>query len=140
MIGRRRHRRWVNQPPNNLYFAQEPPRSEDAIILTIAEFEAMRLKHFLDLNQKEAAERMGVSQPTFSRILENAHQKNTIALLEGKEIKVYGGNFEHKPSFKGYGCLNCNYEWEDPEAKKDQKVSCVRCNSKNVYYIIRELI
>lgn len=140
MIGRRRHRRWVNQPPNNLYFAQEPPRSEDAITITIAEFEAMRLKHFLGLNQKEAAERMGVSQPTFSRILENAHQKNTIALLEGKEIKVYGGKFEHKPSFKGYGCLNCNYEWEDPEAKKDQKVSCVKCNSKNVYYIIRELI
>ncbi|MFX0155863.1 MAG: DUF134 domain-containing protein [Candidatus Hodarchaeota archaeon] len=139
-MGRRRHRRWVNQPPNNLYFATDPPKSDVSIILTVAEFEAMRLKHFLGLNQKDAAERMGVSQPTFSRILESAHQKNTLALLQGKEIKVYGGNFEHKPSFRGYGCLNCNHEWEDPEATKERKVNCVNCNSRNVYYIIREFI
>lgn len=106
----------------------------------MAEFEAMRLKHFLGFNQKDAAERMGVSQPTFSRILESAHQKNTLALIEGKEIKVHGGNFEHKLSFKGYGCLNCNHEWEDINASKDKKVKCVKCDSNNVYYIVRELI
>lgn len=100
----------------------------------------MRLKHYLGLNQKAAAERMGVSQPTFSRILESAHQKNTLALLEGKEIKVYGGNFDYKLSFKGYGCLNCNYEWEDLNASKDGKINCVKCNSKNVYFFVRELI
>ncbi len=98
----------------------------------------MRLKHYLGLNQKESAERMGVSQPTFSRILESAHQKNTSAIIEGKEIKVYGGNFDYKLSFKGYGCLNCNYEWEDSEAAKERKVNCVKCNSQNVYYIVRE--
>ncbi|MFX1569164.1 MAG: DUF134 domain-containing protein [Promethearchaeota archaeon] len=139
-MGRRRHRRWVNQPPNNLYFLTDPPKSDASINLTVAEFEAMRLKHFLGLNQKDAAERMGVSQPTFSRILESAHQKNTLALLQGKDIRVYGGNFEHKPSFKGYGCLNCNHEWEDSEATKERKVNCIKCNSRNVYYIIREYI
>ena len=123
-----------------MYFATESPKSDLSITLTVAEFEAMRLKHFLGLNQKDAAERMGVSQPTFSRILESAHHKNTLALLQGKEIKVYGGNFEHKPSFKGYGCLNCNHEWEDPDATKERKVNCVKCNSKNVYYIVREYI
>ncbi len=100
----------------------------------------MRLKHYIGLNQKDAAERMGVSQPTFSRILESAHKKNTLALLEGKHIRVHGGNFDYKLSFKGYGCLNCNHEWEDPEASKEIKVNCVKCNSKNVYYIVRELI
>jgi transcriptional regulator with XRE-family HTH domain len=100
----------------------------------------MRLKHFLGLNQKDSAERMGVSQPTFSRILESAHQKNTQALLQGKEIKVHGGNFDYKLSFKGYGCLNCNHEWEDPNASKDRKVSCVKCNSNNVYYFERAFI
>ena len=123
-----------------MYFATESPKSDLSITITVAEFEAMRLKHFLGLNQKDAAERMGVSQPTFSRILETAHQKNTLALLQGKEIRVYGGNFEHRPSFKGYGCLNCNHEWEDPEATKERKINCAKCNSKNVYYIIREYI
>ena len=140
VIGRRRHRRWVNQTPNNFYFAIDSLKKEESIILTVAEFEAMRLKHYLDLNQKDAAERMGVSQPTFSRILESAHKKNTLALLEGKQIKVYGGNFDYKLSFKGYGCLNCNHEWEDPNASKERRVNCVKCKSKNVYYIVRELI
>ncbi|MFX1328095.1 MAG: DUF134 domain-containing protein [Promethearchaeota archaeon] len=139
-MGRRRHRRWVNQPPNNFYFTQESPRMEDCITLTVAEFEAMRLKHYLGLNQKDSAERMGISQPTFSRILESAHTKNTLALVEGKGIKVYGGNFDYKLSFKGYGCLNCNHEWEDPNASKDRKVICVKCNSNNVYYFERAFI
>ncbi len=138
-MGRRRHRRWVTQMPNNLYFSNEPP-SEDFITLTIAEFEAMRLKHYIGLNQRVAAEKMGISQPTFSRILESAHRKNTIALLEGKMIKVHGGNFDIKPKFVGYECVDCKHEWEDPEASKDRKVNCVRCNSKNVYFLVRELV
>ena len=100
----------------------------------------MRLKHYLGLNQKASAERMGISQPTFSRILENAHKKNTLALIEGKGIKVYGGNFDYKLSFKGYGCLNCNHEWEDANASRDTKINCVKCNSNSVYFFVRELI
>ncbi len=100
----------------------------------------MRLKHYLGLNQKESAERMGVSQPTFSRILESAHQKNISALIAGKEIKVYGGNFETKFGFKGYGCEVCNHEWKDPDASKERKVNCIKCNSNNVYLLIREYI
>ena len=139
-MGRRRHRRWVYQTPNNFYFAREPPTNEDCVTLTVAEFEAMRLKHYTGLNQKLAAEKMGVSQPTFSRILESAHQKATLALIEGKIIKIHGGNFDYKLSFIGYGCLDCNHEWEDKTASKDRRVNCTKCNSKKVYYIVRELI
>ncbi|MFX1480137.1 MAG: DUF134 domain-containing protein [Promethearchaeota archaeon] len=139
-MGRRRHRRWVSQPPSNLYFSNEAPPTEDSIILTIAEFEAMRLKHYVGLNQKVAAEKMGVSQPTFSRILESAHRKNTLALIEGKMIKIYGGDVDYRISFVGYGCLDCNYEWEDPNASKDRKVNCVNCNSTRVFYLVKEHI
>jgi len=139
-MGRRRHRRWVHLTPNNFYFADTPPIEEENIILTVAEFEAMRLKHYMRFNQKAAAEKMGISQPTFSRILENAHQKSTRALIEGKSIKVYGGNFDYKLNFIGYGCFDCNHEWEDEHATKDRKVECVKCNSRKVYYFVREQI
>ena len=139
-MGRRTRRRWVNQVPSNFYFTNDPPTKEDNMILTVAEFESMRLKHYVGLNQKDAAEKMGVSQPTFSRILESAHQKNTKALIEGKNVKVYGGNFDFKLNFIGYGCLNCNHEWEDNSAAKDKKVECVKCKSKRVYYFTREEI
>ena len=139
-MGRRRQRRWVHQTPNNFYFSEDPPSPDEFEILTLAEFEAMRLKHFAGLNQNLAAEKMGVSQPTFSRILESAHRKATNALLEGKQIKIHGGNIDYKLSFIGYGCLDCNHEWEDRSASKDKKVNCINCNSQNVYYIVRELV
>ena len=138
-MGRRRHRRWVTQTPDNVYFSSEPP-TEDCITLTIAEFEAMRLKHYIGLNQKAAADKMGISQPTFSRILESAHHKNTLALIEGKVVKVYGGNVDYRISFVGYGCLDCNHEWEDINASKDRKVNCVKCNSNKVFYLVKEHI
>jgi len=76
-MGRRTRGRWVKRTPSNFYFNEAPSSLDTAVILGIAEFEAMRLKHYLDLNQKEAADMMGVSQPTFSRILEEAHKKTT---------------------------------------------------------------
>ena len=139
-MGRRTRRRWVNQPPSNFYFSKKPPSTDNFIILTLAEFEAMRLKHYIGQNQQKAAESMGISQPTFSRILERAHQKTTQALIEGKSIKVFGGEIDYKITFVGYGCLDCNHEWEDSSASKDRKVPCVKCNSKNVYFFVRELI
>jgi DNA-directed RNA polymerase subunit RPC12/RpoP len=98
----------------------------------------MRLKHYISLNQKESADNMSVSQPTFSRILDKAHQKITQALIEGKDIRVYGGNINLKKGFQGYGCLNCDEEWEDESAAKERKVKCPNCNSKSVYYLVRE--
>ena len=139
-MGRRTRRRWVNQTPNNSYFSSTRPSTDNYVVLTVSEFEAMRLKHYLRLNQKGAAEKMGVSQPTFSRILEAAHRKTTLAILEGKTIRVYGGNVDYKVGFVGYGCMDCNHEWEDETASKDKKVDCPKCKSKNVYYLVREFI
>jgi hypothetical protein len=52
------------------------------------EAEALRLKHIKELEQTEAAEKMGVSQSTFQRILASAHKKITEALIYGKAIKI----------------------------------------------------
>ena len=139
-MGRRIRRKWVRQTPTNFYFSDNRPESDENIILTVGEFEAMRLKHFINLNQNEAAEKMGISQPTFSRILEGAHRKTTLAILEGKTIRVYGGNVDYKVGFMGYGCTDCNHEWEDETASKEKKVDCPKCKSKNIYYLVRELI
>jgi len=139
-MGRRTSKRFVKSPPNNFYFPSETedPLVEDFIGLTIAEFEAMRLKHYISLNKKDSAENMSVSQPTFSRILDKAHQKITQAFIEGKYIRVYGGNINLKKGFKGYGCLNCDEEWEDELATKERKISCPKCKAKKVYYLVRE--
>jgi len=139
-MGRKTRRRWVNEPPNNIYFSDIEENTENCIVLSLSEFEAMRLKHYMDLNQQNSAESMGISQPTFSRILETAHKKTIQALMEGKALRVYGGIFDFKKRFIGYGCLQCNYEWEDLTARENQKVKCPKCNSIKVYYLLKEYI
>ena len=154
-MGRRTRMRIVKAPPKNFYFhsSGDDLQSENYITLTIAEFEAMRLKHHIDLPQGRSrgageptkprhelvcSEIMGVSQPTFSRILESAHKKVTKALIEGKEIRVQGGNVEYKEIFNGYGCLNCFEEWADDLATAERKVVCPKCESTKTYHLVRE--
>ncbi|MHA1669762.1 MAG: DUF134 domain-containing protein [Promethearchaeota archaeon] len=136
-MGRNTQTRFIKHPPNNFYFK---PFEDDlsTIKLTLAEFEAMRLKHYLNLSQQAAASKMSVSQPTFSRIIENAHKKTTQALIEGKKITIQGGNVDYKKSFIGFGCLKCNHEWEDETAFRNKKTKCVKCNSEQIYYLVRE--
>ncbi|MCD6387734.1 MAG: DUF134 domain-containing protein, partial [Methanophagales archaeon] len=57
------------------------------------ELESIRLKDLLGLTQEEAARRMGVSQPTFHRILQAARRKIASALVEGKALRIEGGDF-----------------------------------------------
>ena len=68
-----------------------PVRELDEIVLTLDEFEAIRLADLEGLYQEQAAERMIVSRPTFGRILATAHRKVAEALAHGKTLKIEGG-------------------------------------------------
>jgi predicted DNA-binding protein (UPF0251 family) len=66
-------------------------------VLKVEELESIRLKDYLKMEQEEAAERMGVSQPTFNRILHEARRKIAEALVEGKAIRIEGGDYVLMP-------------------------------------------
>lgn len=60
-----------------------PARELSAVTLSHDELEALRLADLEGLYHEAAAERMGVSRPTFGRVLERARRKVAIALVEG---------------------------------------------------------
>jgi len=64
----------------------------EEIVIGHDEVEAMRLKNLLGYPQEEAANQMGVSQPTFHRLINAAHQKITDAIINGKALRIDGGN------------------------------------------------
>ncbi len=64
------------------------------ICLSIDEAESIRLKDLEGLRQEECAERMNISRPTFHRIVGSARYKLADALLNGKAIRIEGGNFQ----------------------------------------------
>jgi len=69
------------------------PQAPDEAILTIDEFEAVRLKDLEGLDQGECAEMMDISQPTFHRLVISARRKIADALTHGKSIKIEGGHY-----------------------------------------------
>lgn len=71
------------------------------IALKVEEFEALRLKDLEEMEQERAAESMGISQPTFCRLVSLARKKVADAIVNGKAIRVEGGNFEVVGGRKG---------------------------------------
>lgn len=104
---RPRLRRRVWFQPNITYFKPAGIRmvNLEESILTVDEFEAVRLKDFLGLEQEQAAKKMNISQPTFHRLLLEARKKIADALTNGKAIRIEGGNFKmvQQPTQPGIG-------------------------------------
>ena len=79
--------------PGDTYFKPRgiPMTELGEIELALDEFEAIRLADFEGLYQAEAAREMGISRPTFSRVVAVARQKVAEALVQGKALKIQGG-------------------------------------------------
>jgi len=70
-----------------------PLKDLQEIRLTVEELEALRLKEIEGLNQQDCAVKMGVSRPTFQRILAAARRKTAEALITGKALRISGGSY-----------------------------------------------
>jgi predicted DNA-binding protein (UPF0251 family) len=90
---RRCRRVWFE--PNVTYFKPAGVRMTDLeeAILTVDEFEAVRLKDLEGLDEESAARKMNISQPTFNRLVTSARKKIADALVNGKAIKIFGGTY-----------------------------------------------
>lgn len=85
--------RCVSKLPCCICFGPQGTKSTETLKLGIDELEAIRLLDVEKLDQKQASEAMKISQPTLSRLVSSAHEKLAKALVEGKTIKVEGGNY-----------------------------------------------
>lgn len=62
-----------------------------SMCLTLDEFEAVRLADLEGLKQADAAKRLKISRPTFSRIVSSARNKIADGLVNIKAIRIEGG-------------------------------------------------
>ena len=90
-----------------------PARVLEEVVMTLDEFEAIRLADFEGLYQEQAAERMRVSRPTFGRIVEVARRKVAEAIILGKALKIEGGPVQAEPN-RPLRCPTCKSEWDGP--------------------------
>jgi predicted DNA-binding protein (UPF0251 family) len=89
-MSRPRKSRLCRCKPCSCYFKPQgiPLRVLEEVELLADELESLKLSEVDDLEQTEAARKMGISQPTFARILGSAHKKVASAIIGGKAIKI----------------------------------------------------
>jgi len=88
-------RRISSRPKFTSFRPERVGESIDEVMLTVDEYEAVRLKDLLNLEQNLAAIKMRISQPTFHRLLLSARKKITDAIVHGKALKIAGGNVDY---------------------------------------------
>ncbi len=93
------------------------------VALLFEEYEAIRLIDHEDLNQEEAAARMDVSRPTFTRIYKKARKTVAKALAEGKAMLIEGGTYTSENYW--VKCHKCSKFTTAPNPPKN----CPHCNS-----------
>ena len=85
--------RWIKCLPGERCFKPlcKPLKKTKGVCLSLDEFEAIRLACLDGLKQVDAAKKMKISRPTFSRIITAAHRKIADGLVNIKAIKIEGG-------------------------------------------------
>ena len=90
--------RFVSGQPGSVVYkpAGIPARTLEWVYLAMDEFETIRLLDHEGLDQEKAAQLMGVSRPTVTRIYASARKKIAEAITEGKAISIEGGPVESR--------------------------------------------
>lgn len=95
-------RRVLGTPGADYFKPRGIPLSDlQEIGLTLDEFEAVRLADLEGLYQEDAAKKMNVSRQTFGNIIASAHKKIADAIVNGKALKISGGNYVQEPRQPG---------------------------------------
>ena len=110
-------------------FGGNPDHADaEPVTMTYEEFEALRLNDYEKQIQCEAAEVMGVSRPTYTRIYMSAREKIAKAFVEGRPLEIRGGKVELESGW--YICKACHAVFTHPG--REEEVICGLCGSKDV--------
>lgn len=142
---RPRRCRRVRFNPNVTFFKPSGVRKSELeeSILTVDEFEAIRLKDLECLEQEEAAKKMDISQPTFHRLIMAARKKVADALVNGKALRIEGGVYKMVGFGRGQGrmggsamgpggtcvCTKCGHTVVHQRGIPCYQMKCEKCGS-----------
>jgi predicted DNA-binding protein (UPF0251 family) len=122
-------------------------------ILTKDELEAVRFIDYEKIEQSKVAKKMKISQPTLSRLLSSARKKIADSLVNGKAIRIKGGNYKmvrprggrfRAPASGGRGrmkgfaagpggvckCPKCGYEQPQIRGQPCMNKKCPKCGTR----------
>jgi len=119
--------------PGSNYFKPRgiPIYDLEKVVLTIDEFEALRLADLEGLHQEAAGKQMNVSRQTFGNIIDSAHKKIADCLVNGKAVKIEGGVYA-MGEMREFRCSGCHHKWEEAHGT-GRPGACPQCGSENIH-------
>ncbi len=105
------------------YWTFTSPEGEcaDEIVLTIDEFETIRLIDYEGMTQEQCSQKMDVARTTVTDIYNNARNKLSAMLVEGRPLRIFGGSYRLDEELiadvneKGSGVMRIAVTYENGE-------------------------
>ena len=131
MSPRPKHQRHIARPPMARGFKPigKVSANKDYVMMTMDEFEALRLADYKNLSQLEASGIMNISRPTFTRIYDSALKKVARAFTEIKCIQFTGGTVSFAEEW--FHCNHCGENFKLTGKRIDHPV-CPLCYSPEI--------
>jgi len=122
--------RKVGYIPESLTFKPAGIKMENLefVILNIDELEAVRLADYEELYFEDAAQRMCISRQTFGNLLNSAHRKIAESLINGKALKIEGGEIKFLKD-KEFYCNRCRKRLNNG---KNDCQNCFEANNNTI--------
>ena len=145
MVARPVIKKIVNTVPLYAYFKPQgiPMTNLKIETLSFEEIEALKLKDVENMDQETAAEKMGISRSTFQRIVKSARYKLVKSVIEGKALKVEGGNYIPSDKVIKKQCLKGKHHYyvrkddlisQEQNFKSISKIKCPECGERIINY------
>lgn len=128
MVRPRKWRKVCCLPESNLFGPLNSFDLESEIIMTVEEYETIRLIDFENLTQEECSDRMKVARTTVQKIYSDARKKLSQSLVIGSVLKIEGGDYKlYDDTEQKYNCKRCrrrqhglNQHCMDKESKEEK--------------------
>ena len=101
-------RKVCHYPQTLEFLPQNNNAEQEPIVLTVDEYETIRLIDKRGMSQEQCAAFMQIARTTVQRIYETARKKLADFVVEGRPLRIEGGDFRLcNGSSTGCGCVDC---------------------------------
>ena len=94
MPRQKKTREVLSLPHNTGFLPLEQNEEKQSVVLTVDEYEAIRLIDKEGYSQEECGAYMKISRATAQRIHSSARKKMATALVEGRPLHIEGGEYQ----------------------------------------------
>ena len=86
-------KRYICGMPKSRCFSPDCLQEEETIVMTVDEYETIRLIDLENYTQEDCATQMQVSRTTVQGVYASARKKIADAIVNGKRLIIYGGDY-----------------------------------------------